>query len=79
MTLTAVGHSAVLTGAYPYQHGVIGNNWIDPTTFANVYCTEDSRYTYLGEDTKPGDGTSPANLKVNTVGDELRYADWQTK
>ena len=31
-------------------------------------------YTYLGEDTKPGDGTSPANLKVNTVGDELRYA-----
>lgn len=74
VTLTAVGHSAVLTGAYPYQHGIIANNWIDPTTLANVYCTEDSRYTYLGEDTKPGDGTSPANLKVNTVGDELRYA-----
>ena len=74
VTLTAVGHSAVLTGAYPYQHGVIGNNWVDPQTLASVYCTEDARHTYLGADTKPGDGTSPANLKVGTLGDELRYA-----
>ncbi|MFZ6798708.1 alkaline phosphatase family protein [Undibacterium sp. Di24W] len=74
VTLTAVGHSAVLTGAYPYQHGIIANGWVDTTTLANVYCTEDANHTYLGEDTKPGDGTSPANLKVNTVGDELRYA-----
>nr|WP_315487490.1 alkaline phosphatase family protein [uncultured Undibacterium sp.] len=74
VTLTGVGHSAVLTGAYPYQHGIIANGWIDTTTLANVYCTEDANHTYLGEETKPGDGTSPANLKVNTVGDELRYA-----
>ena len=26
VTVTAVGHAAVLSGAYPYQHGVIGNN-----------------------------------------------------
>ena len=44
VTLTAVGHSAVLTGAYPYQHGIIANNWTDPTTLANVYCTEDGRH-----------------------------------
>jgi len=74
VTLTGVGHSAVLTGAYPNQHGIIANGWIDTTTLANVYCTEDANHTYLGEETKPGDGTSPANLKVNTVGDELRYA-----
>lgn len=74
VTVTAVGHSAVLTGAYPYQHGVIGNNWVDPQTLASVYCTEDARHTYLGADTKAGDGTSPANLKVGTLGDELRYA-----
>ncbi len=74
VTLTAVGHSAVLTGAYPYQHGVIGNGWVDPNTLVPVYCTEDARHTYLGADTKAGDGTSPANLKVSTVGDELRYA-----
>jgi hypothetical protein len=74
VTVTAIGHSAVLTGAYPYVHGIIGNNWIDPLTKKSVYCTEDTNYTYIGEETKPSDGTSPARLKVNTLGDELRYA-----
>ena len=74
VTVTAVGHAAILTGAYPYQHGVIGNNWIDPATRKPVYCTEDTAYTYLGEDTKPADGTSPSKLKVGTLGDEMRYA-----
>ncbi|MHA4866475.1 alkaline phosphatase family protein [Duganella sp. PWIR1] len=74
VTVTAIGHSAILTGAYPYVHGVIGNNWIDPVTKKSVYCTEDTNYTYIGEETKPSDGTSPAKLKVNTLGDELRYA-----
>lgn len=74
VTVTAVGHAAILSGAYPYQHGVIGNNWIDPATRASVYCTEDTAYTYIGEQTKPGDGTSPAKLKVDTLGDQMRYA-----
>jgi predicted AlkP superfamily pyrophosphatase or phosphodiesterase len=77
VTVTAVGHSAVLTGAYPYQHGVIGNNWIDPVTHAQVYCTEDSNYHYIGEDTRPADGTSPMRLRVDTLGDQLRYATGQ--
>ncbi|ELX09409.1 putative alkaline phosphatase [Janthinobacterium sp. HH01] len=74
ITVTAIGHSAVLTGAYPYVHGVIGNNWIDPVTRKSVYCTEDSNYTYIGEETKPSDGTAPTRLKVDTLGDQLRYA-----
>lgn len=74
VTVTAVGHAAVLTGAYPNQHGIIANNWVDPVSMNSVYCTEDSNYVYLNEDTKASDGTSPANLKVSTVGDELRYA-----
>ncbi|MES2759340.1 MAG: alkaline phosphatase family protein [Pseudomonadota bacterium] len=74
ITVTAVGHAAVLTGAYPYQHGIIGNGWVDPATKKQVYCTEDSAHTYLGEETKAGDGTSPANLRVDTLGDQLRYA-----
>ena len=73
ITVTAIGHSAVLSGAYPYQHGVIGNNWIDPVTRQSVYCTEDSAHKYIGEETKPDDGTSPARLRVTTLGDELRY------
>ncbi|RFP12255.1 alkaline phosphatase family protein [Duganella sp. BJB488] len=74
ITVTAIGHSAVLTGAYPYVHGVIGNNWIDPVTKKSVYCTEDTNYTYIDEDTKPSDGTAPTRLKVDTLGDQLRYA-----
>ncbi|MFZ6873583.1 alkaline phosphatase family protein [Undibacterium sp. Di27W] len=75
VTVTAVGHTAVLTGAYPYQHGIIGNNWIDPVTLESIYCTEDKQHTYIGEETKPSDGTSPANLRVSTLGDELRYSN----
>ena len=74
VTVTAVGHAAILTGAYPYQHGIIGNNWIDPATMTSTYCTEDQAYTYIGEKTRPDDGTSPAKLRVGTLGDEMRYA-----
>ncbi|WP_081933627.1 alkaline phosphatase family protein [Massilia sp. 9096] len=73
VTVTAVGHSAVLSGAYPYRHGIIGNNWVDANG-NSVYCTEDTRYQYIGEATDAHDGTSPANLRVDTLGDQLRYA-----
>jgi predicted AlkP superfamily pyrophosphatase or phosphodiesterase len=73
ITVTAVGHTAVLTGAYPYRHGIIGNNWIGADG-KQVYCTEDTRYHYIGAETDEHDGTSPANLRVDTLGDQLRYA-----
>jgi predicted AlkP superfamily pyrophosphatase or phosphodiesterase len=73
VTVTAIGHTAVLSGAYPYRHGIIGNNWIDPNGKL-VYCTEDARYKYIGEETEEHDGTSPAKLRVDTLGDQLRYA-----
>jgi predicted AlkP superfamily pyrophosphatase or phosphodiesterase len=73
VTVTAVGHTAVLTGAYPYRHGIIGNNWLDADG-KSVYCTEDTRYRYIGEETDAHDGTSPAKLRVDTLGDQLRYA-----
>jgi len=75
VTLTAPGHTAVLSGAYPYQSGIIANEWIDPRTLAETYCTGDPAHTYIGEETKKLDGTSPANLRVSTLGDELRYAN----
>jgi predicted AlkP superfamily pyrophosphatase or phosphodiesterase len=78
VTVTAVGHTAILSGAYPYQHGIIGNNWIDPVTLKSVYCTEDQAHKYLGNEvTDPSDGTSPAKLRVDTLGDQLRYATGQ--
>jgi len=74
ITVTAVGHASILTGAYPYQHGIVGNNWIDPVTKQSVYCTEDTAYQYIGEATESSDGTSPNRLRVDTLGDQLRYA-----
>ena len=78
ITFTAVGHAAILSGAYPYQHGIISNGWIDAKTISPMYCTQDTNHHYLGsETTAPSDGTSPANLRVTTLGDELRYASGQ--
>lgn len=74
-TVTAVGHAAVLTGAYPYQHGIIGNEWYDRNG-KYMYCVGDEAHKYLdGSPAGEGDGTSPRNLQVSTVGDELRYAN----
>jgi predicted AlkP superfamily pyrophosphatase or phosphodiesterase len=78
VTVTCVGHAAILTGAYPYQHGIIANNWTAPSASAanakSVYCAEDTAYRYLGEETKPADGTAPTKLRASTLGDELHYA-----
>lgn len=78
-TYTAVGHATLLSCAQPYKHGVIGNDWLDKKTKQRVYSTEDSRHKYLDEATPRHAGTSPFNLKVTTVGDELIYANGQSK
>ena len=73
-TVTAVGHAAVLSGAYPYQHGIIGNEWRDREG-KYMYCVGDEAHKYLdGSPVTEDDGTSPRNLQVSTVGDELKYA-----
>jgi len=73
-TYTAVGHATILTGAYPYRHGIVGNDWWDRTTQKRMYCCADASSTILGESTEENAGTSPRNLLVTTVGDELRVA-----
>jgi predicted AlkP superfamily pyrophosphatase or phosphodiesterase len=71
-TVTAAGHSVMLTGAYPHRTGVIGNEWRDPVTGQSTYCTADAAHTYIGHPTAPLAGTSPKNLQAETVGDVLR-------
>jgi predicted AlkP superfamily pyrophosphatase or phosphodiesterase len=73
-TVTAVGHSTIVTGAYPYRHGMVSNDWYDRTTKKLVFCVEDPDSKYVGEPTKEHQGTSPRNLRVSTLGDELRLA-----
>lgn len=71
-TYTAAGHATLFTGADPRQHGLVGNNWRDRRTGERVYCVEDPNYVWVGTSTrKEHAGTSPANLLVNTYGDEL--------
>lgn len=78
-TVTAAGHATLLTGAYPHRSGIIGNEWNDPATGAPVYNTGDTRAGYIGHATRPLDGTSPANLRVETLGDVLRRVDARSK
>jgi predicted AlkP superfamily pyrophosphatase or phosphodiesterase len=78
-TVTAAGHATMLTGAYPHRTGIIGNDWRDPTTGEMTYCTGDTSATYIGHKTQPLDGTSPKNLRVETVGDVLKRVNPQSK
>lgn len=78
-TVTAAGHATMLTGAYPHRTGIIGNDWRDVNTGASVYNTGDTGATYIGHSTQALDGTSPKNLKVETLGDVLRGLDARSK
>ncbi len=78
-TVTAVGHAALLTGAYPHRSGIIANEWRNPQTGERVYCVGDTSAQYLNHSTQALDGTSPRNLKVETVGDVLRHTNPQSK
>jgi hypothetical protein len=73
-TVTAAGHAVIFTGAYPHRTGIIGNDWRNHATGEVDYCTGDPAHKYIGHETKKLDGTSPKNLKVETVGDVLKAA-----
>lgn len=78
-TVTAAGHATMLTGASPSRTGIIGNEWRERDSGDEVYCTGDTSATYLDNPTRKLDGTSPANLRAETVGDVLRRADARAK
>ena len=78
-TVTAAGHATILSGAYPHRSGIIGNEWIDVEGGRAMYCTGDPGAQYLGHPTGAMDGTSPRNLKVETLGDVLKRAEPRAK
>ena len=79
LTATAPGHATMLTGAYPHRTGIISNEWRDVASGEAMYCTGDPSASYIGHKTQALDGTSPRNLKVETVGDVLRRIDTRSK
>ena len=72
-TYTAPGHTCIYTGSVPAIHGIVGNNWYDKTLNANVYCTDDSTVTTVGNVSDAGK-MSPNNMWATTITDELRLS-----
>jgi predicted AlkP superfamily pyrophosphatase or phosphodiesterase len=70
-TVTAIGHSTILTGATPSLSGIASNEWFDRESGRSVTSVADSRVTLLGG---TGTGASPSRLLVSSVGDELKMA-----
>jgi predicted AlkP superfamily pyrophosphatase or phosphodiesterase len=71
-SVTAVGHSTMLTGAPPSISGIVGNDWYDRALKRNVTSVEDPGTKLLGAAT--ASGSSPHRLRVSTLGDELKMA-----
>ncbi|MCA1592966.1 MAG: alkaline phosphatase family protein [Acidobacteria bacterium] len=70
-TETAPGHATLLTGAWPSETGIVGNEWYERETSRRVANTQDDAVKILGggESEK---GSSPRHLLVSTLGDELK-------
>lgn len=72
-TYTAPGHGTMMTGAYPAESGIIGNEWLDRASGKRITSVSDESVKLLGGlPTDPA--ASPARLMASTVGDELRLA-----
>lgn len=79
-SMTAPGHTTVLTGSYPYQSGIPLNEWYDAQTQKKVYCTDDPGSQLVGSTpSKSKRGVSPLNLIATTVGDELKNAGFPSR
>jgi len=81
-TSTGPGHATLSTGTYPNIHGIIGNEWYDPSLRRTVNCVEDGTTKLVTESDRASTapGASPHYLVGSTIGDELRAAsDFRSK
>lgn len=62
--------AAIYTGTSPSKNGIVARQWLDRTTLRPVFCVEDRDYKGL----YTAENTSPKNLLVSTVTDELKIA-----
>jgi len=73
-TVTATGHATFLTGSIPATSGIIGNEWFDRDTGKTITSVEDSATRLIGVDGEKK-GSSPHNLVVSALGDEIKIAN----
>lgn len=62
--------ASLYTGTVPYNHGIVGEDWMDRQTLRPVHCVDD--FKQRGVNTQKT--TSPQHLLVSTLGDELKVA-----
>lgn len=88
LTETAPGHATLFTGAFPKDHGIVGNSWLDRDAKLEVVSVFDPAAPLIGsrpaepavsDATDPSSaeqasGRSPRNLRLPTLGDTLRLA-----
>lgn len=69
LTVTAIGHAALVTGTPPRLSGIAGNHWFDREKERWVDVTEDARYPVTGAPVPKDDGASPQALVADAVSD----------
>lgn len=62
--------ASVMTGTVPYNHGIIAEEWMNRAELHTNYCVDDRNYKGV----ETSDCSSPKNLLVSTIGDELKAA-----
>jgi len=72
--VTAPGHATYMTGSTPATSGIVANEWYDRGSGKVVTSVEDAATTLIGG-TPGAKGSSPHNLLVSTLGDEIKIAD----
>src|SRR5579883_2469669 len=70
-TVTAIGHTAFMTGSIPSITGIVGNEWYDREHKKQITSVSDDEHPMIGG-LPNRQGSSPHNLLVSTVGDEIK-------
>lgn len=70
-THTAVGHSVISTGAYPWATGIIANQWYDRRKGKEMLAVAEDNLQLIGAN-GPSGGTRPMN--GSTIGDQLKIS-----
>ncbi len=73
---TGPGHASLGTGCFPWKSGIVGNEWLERTTFNEMYCVSDTTAKPVDS---VGGGFSPRNLVVTGVGDWLKQQSPKSK
>ncbi len=62
--------ATIVTGTVPYNHGIIAEEWMHRSELHTNFCVDDRQYKGV----ETSDCSSPKNLLVSTIGDELKVA-----